>query len=159
MLLQRWEAKKLRKEKSPQPGIELTTTRSRVWHAHHWATQAGHADKRRPWNPNYLGFTLAENVHWLYFLGFFVHTKPGDAKVKNKAWDWAITGSNPKLWKSFPRVNPLPHNLKLKCPWRRKPLKTLLVTSIFFYSNNICSPTKYRNHHLGYIYFAVCKWF
>ena len=41
MLLQRWEAKIRRKEKSPQPGIELTTTRSRVRHAHHWATQAG----------------------------------------------------------------------------------------------------------------------
>ena len=41
MHLQRWEAKIHRKEKSPQPGIELTTTRSRVWHAHHWATQAG----------------------------------------------------------------------------------------------------------------------
>ena len=39
--LQRWEAKIRHKEKSPQPGIQLTTTRSWVWHAHHWATQAG----------------------------------------------------------------------------------------------------------------------
>ena len=41
MLLLRWEAKICRKEKSSQPGIELTTTRSWVRHAHHWATQAG----------------------------------------------------------------------------------------------------------------------
>ena len=41
MLLQRWEAKIHRKEKSPQPGIKLTTTRSWDQHAHHWATQAG----------------------------------------------------------------------------------------------------------------------
>ena len=41
MLLQRWEPKIQRKEKSPQPGIELTTTRSWVRHAHHWATWAG----------------------------------------------------------------------------------------------------------------------
>ena len=40
MLLQRWEAKICRKEKSPQPVIELTTTRSWVLHAHHWATPA-----------------------------------------------------------------------------------------------------------------------
>ena len=40
MLLQRWEAKIRRKEKSPQPGIELATTRSWVRHAHHWATRA-----------------------------------------------------------------------------------------------------------------------
>ena len=30
-----------RKESSSQPGIELTTTRSWVWCAHHWATGAG----------------------------------------------------------------------------------------------------------------------
>ena len=41
LLLQRWEAKIRQKEKSPQPGIELTTTRSWVWHAHHWVTRAG----------------------------------------------------------------------------------------------------------------------
>ena len=41
MLLQRWEAKIRRKESSPQLGIELTTTRSWVWHAYHWATRAG----------------------------------------------------------------------------------------------------------------------
>ena len=41
MLLQRWEAKIRRKEKSPQPGIELTTTRLWVRHAHHWTTLAG----------------------------------------------------------------------------------------------------------------------
>ena len=41
MLLQRWEVKIRRKEKSPQPGIELTTTRSWVRHAHHWSTRAG----------------------------------------------------------------------------------------------------------------------
>ena len=29
------------KESSPQPGIELITTRSWVRHAHHWATRAG----------------------------------------------------------------------------------------------------------------------
>ena len=42
MLLQMCEAKICRKESSPQPGIELTTTRSWVWHAHHWASRAGH---------------------------------------------------------------------------------------------------------------------
>ena len=41
MLQQRWEAKIRRKESSPQPGIELTTTRSWVGHAHHWADRAG----------------------------------------------------------------------------------------------------------------------
>ena len=41
MLQQRREAKICRKDSSPQPGIELTTTRSCVWHAHHWATRAG----------------------------------------------------------------------------------------------------------------------
>ena len=41
MLLQRWEAKIRWKEKSPQPGIELTTTRSWVRHAHHCAILAG----------------------------------------------------------------------------------------------------------------------
>ena len=41
MLLQRWEAKIHRKEKSPQPGIKLTTSRSWVRHAHHWATWVG----------------------------------------------------------------------------------------------------------------------
>ena len=41
MLLQRWEAKIRQKEKSLQPGIELTTTRSSVRHTHHWATRAG----------------------------------------------------------------------------------------------------------------------
>ena len=41
MLLQKWKAKIRQKEKSPQPGIELTTTRSLVRHAHHWATRAG----------------------------------------------------------------------------------------------------------------------
>ena len=40
MLLQRWEAKIRRKEKSPQPGIGLVTARSWVRHAHHWATRA-----------------------------------------------------------------------------------------------------------------------
>ena len=48
MLLQRWEAKICRKEKSPQPGIELTTTRSWVWHAHHWATRAGRKIGQKP---------------------------------------------------------------------------------------------------------------
>ena len=37
-----WEAKICWKESLPQPGNELTTTRSWSWHAHHWATQAGH---------------------------------------------------------------------------------------------------------------------
>ena len=41
MLQQRGEAKIRRKESSLQTGIELTTTRSWVRHAHHWATQAG----------------------------------------------------------------------------------------------------------------------
>ena len=45
MLLQRWEAKINWKEKSPKPGNELTTTRSWVRHAHHWATRAGHRDR------------------------------------------------------------------------------------------------------------------
>ena len=39
MLLQRWQAKVHRKGSSPQPGIKLTTTRSWVQHAHHWATR------------------------------------------------------------------------------------------------------------------------
>ena len=38
MLLQRWEEKICRKEKSPQPGIELATTRSWV---RHWAIRVG----------------------------------------------------------------------------------------------------------------------
>ena len=46
MLLQRWEAKINRKEKSPQLGIELTTTRSWVWRAHHWATRVGRENWR-----------------------------------------------------------------------------------------------------------------
>ena len=41
MLQQRWEAKIRRKEISPQPGLELTITRSWVQHAPHWATRAG----------------------------------------------------------------------------------------------------------------------
>ena len=41
MLLQRWEAKIRQKESSPQPRIKLTTTRSWVRQAHHWATRAG----------------------------------------------------------------------------------------------------------------------
>ena len=41
MLLQSREVKIRRKEKMPQLGIELTTTRLWVPHAHHWATQAG----------------------------------------------------------------------------------------------------------------------
>ena len=41
MLLQRWWAKICRKEKSPQLGIKLTTNRSWVWHANHWATRVG----------------------------------------------------------------------------------------------------------------------
>ena len=46
MLQQRWKAKIRQKESLPQPGIELTTTRSWVWHAFHLATQAGHLG---PW--------------------------------------------------------------------------------------------------------------
>ena len=46
MLLGRWEANIRRKEKLPEPGIELTTTRSWVQHAHHWATRTG-------WNNEY----------------------------------------------------------------------------------------------------------
>ena len=45
MLLQRWEAKIRRQEKSPQSGIKLATTRSWVRQAHHWATRAGHGVK------------------------------------------------------------------------------------------------------------------
>ena len=41
MLQQRWEAKILRKESSPQPGTKLTTSRSGVLLAHHWAAWAG----------------------------------------------------------------------------------------------------------------------
>ena len=41
MLLQKWEAKIRQKEKSPHLGIKLTTTRSWIGHAHHWATPAG----------------------------------------------------------------------------------------------------------------------
>ena len=47
MPLQRWEAKTRRKEKSPQPGIELTITRSWVWRAHHWATQVGRYSSKK----------------------------------------------------------------------------------------------------------------
>ena len=43
MLLHKWEAKIRLKEKSPQPGIELATTRSWVRHAHHWAICPGRA--------------------------------------------------------------------------------------------------------------------
>ena len=41
MLQRRWEAKKIRKEISPQMSLELTTTRLWDRHAHHWATRAG----------------------------------------------------------------------------------------------------------------------
>ena len=41
MLLQRWEVKIRQKKSLPQPGIELTTTRSWVWHAYHWGTRMG----------------------------------------------------------------------------------------------------------------------
>ena len=61
MLLQRWEAKIRRKESSPQPGIELTTTRSWVRHAHHWATRPGHTD---------IGIVMS--------LSFLVNTLPND---------------------------------------------------------------------------------
>ena len=44
MLQQRWEAKVCREESSPQPGLELTTIRSRVRHAHPWAIRAGPVD-------------------------------------------------------------------------------------------------------------------
>ena len=37
----RGKRRKYAGKKLPQPGIELTTTRSWVWHAHHWATHAG----------------------------------------------------------------------------------------------------------------------
>ena len=57
MLLHRWEAKIRRKLKSPQTGIELTTTRSWVRHAHHWATRAGRGCLSRfnslPHNPHF----------------------------------------------------------------------------------------------------------
>ena len=45
MPLQRWEGKIRRKEKSPQPRIELTTTSSWVQHADHWASHQGGARK------------------------------------------------------------------------------------------------------------------
>ena len=41
MLQQRWEAKICRKGSSLQLGLELTTTRSRVQRAHHWANRSG----------------------------------------------------------------------------------------------------------------------
>ena len=41
ILQQRWEVKIHQKESSPPPGIELATTKSWVWHTHHWATRAG----------------------------------------------------------------------------------------------------------------------
>ena len=49
MLHEKLEVKIHQKESSPQMGIKLTTTRSRVWHAHHWAIRAGltFSDKRR----------------------------------------------------------------------------------------------------------------
>ena len=39
---QRWEAK-IRRKESVSTRSQLTTTGSRVWHAHHWATWAGHS--------------------------------------------------------------------------------------------------------------------
>ena len=60
MLLQRWEAKIRQKEKSPQPGIELTTYRSWVRHAHHWAIRTG------PLLPVFFSFTtMFSNGHFL----------------------------------------------------------------------------------------------
>ena len=47
MLLQRWETKIRLKEKSPQPGIELTTTRSWVRHAHLWANRVGPDERNK----------------------------------------------------------------------------------------------------------------
>ena len=41
MLKLRWEVKICRKESWPQAGLELTTTRSWIWHTHHWATRSG----------------------------------------------------------------------------------------------------------------------
>ena len=41
MLQQRWEGKIRRKESSSQPCLELTTTKSWVRNAHHWATRVG----------------------------------------------------------------------------------------------------------------------
>ena len=64
MLLQRWEAKIRRKEKSPRLGIELTTTRSRVRHAHHWATQAGVWERIIPftWHANFRLFQIQQQL-------------------------------------------------------------------------------------------------
>ena len=54
MLLQRWEVKIRRKDSSPQLDIELTTTRSWVRHAHHYATQVGLASstQHHSFNPS-----------------------------------------------------------------------------------------------------------
>ena len=41
MLQQRWEAEVRRKDLSPQPGLELPTTRSWVRHAYYWAIRVG----------------------------------------------------------------------------------------------------------------------
>ena len=87
MLLQRWEAKIRRKEKSPQPGIELTTTRSWVRHAHHWATRAGLTNgmptRQCPW---YIFLEIQRillekkwyNTHifrtWMHFLRFMTQS-------------------------------------------------------------------------------------
>ena len=77
MLQQRWEAKKRRKEISPQPGIELTTSTSWVRHAHHWDIRAGRDDFRLDYSQRFI-WTLhmwdqAAQVLCYLTLTFIVH--------------------------------------------------------------------------------------
>ena len=63
MLQQRWEAKIRQKQISPLSGLELTTTRSWVCHAQHWATRAGPC-----FGPNYTPLQLSDST---FFQGPF----------------------------------------------------------------------------------------
>ena len=65
MLLQRWDAKICRKEKSPQPGMEVITTRLWVQHAHHWATWAGHTREAGSYHSVFDAVMLLLAEHWL----------------------------------------------------------------------------------------------
>ena len=54
MLQHRSEAKKCQEESLLRLGIKLKTTRSRVWHAKHWATWAGQICFKETLNPEVL---------------------------------------------------------------------------------------------------------
>ena len=71
MLLQRREAKIRWKEKSPQLGIELATTRSWVRYAHHWATWARRFHFVKSRNSQYL-FCFNHYVLFIIFCWIMV---------------------------------------------------------------------------------------